>query len=405
MPKQVKKKPRLRPAQRIALAFKTNIGLKVVLFICGIILLSSVVVFLIERKSNEGFANFFDSFWWTIVTISTVGFGDRVPQSLWGRSVALLTIFFGMGIMGTVTGRIASFLMERQMKEENGLLDFTGLKGHFIVCGWKREMNRAVCEMLKANPDLTPLEIVLLNKASKDQINTVRNDPQLKGIKFVNGDFTEELDLRRAGIRGAARVLVLADDLNKGDLQQIDSTTVMAVMLIKNINRQAYVCAELLEEKFEKYLRLSHCDEILLSRNFSRSMLASAATASGLSHVVGALLAGGDHGVVITTLEVPGQFIGKTYGELHEHIEKQQGNIQLIGILENTGNITKRKREALREAQKNADISKIIPHLKGVKTLTANDPAINPPWDYIIPKFSMAVVIEGTQVPQSQGAP
>ncbi|MBD3392188.1 MAG: transporter [Chitinivibrionales bacterium] len=378
-------------------------GLKVVLFFAGVILLSSVVVFVIERRTNDGFVSFFDSIWWTIVTISTVGYGERVPASTWGRVAALVTIFLGMGVMGTVTGRIASFLMERQMKEENGLLDHAGLKGHFIVCGWKREMNHVLYEILAANQDINPLEILLLNKAGSDEINAVRSDPELKGIKFVNGDFTEERDLRRAGIRGAKRVLVLADDLNAGDLQQIDSTTVMAVMLIKNLNRRAYVCAELLEEKFEKYLRLSHCDEILLSRNFSRSMLASAATGTGLSHVVGALL-GGEAGVVITTRPVPEQFVGKTYGELHEHLEKEKENLQLIGLLENTGNITARKQEALREAQKNPDISKIIPELKGVKTLTANDPVINPPWDYPVQKYAKAVVIAGSYVAQAQGA-
>jgi voltage-gated potassium channel len=306
-----------------------------------------------------------------------------------------------MGVMGTVTGRIASFLMERQMKEENGLLDYSNLKGHFVVCGWKREMNLVLYQILEANPGISPLEIVLVNKAPKDSVGIVRNDPALKGIKFVNGDFTEERDLRRAGIKGASRVLVLADNLNTGDLQQIDSTTVMAVMLMKNLNRRAYVCAELLEEKFEKYLRLSHCDEILLSRNFSRSMLASAATGSGLSHIVGALLGG--EGVSITTIPIARQFVGKTYGELHEQLEKEKKRLQLIGILENTGNIMIRKKEALGEVQKNPDISSIIPEMKGIKSLSANDPVINPPWDYVIRKHSRAVVISGSCTAGQQG--
>ncbi len=369
---------------------RTGAGLKLALAFCGIVLLSSVVVYLIERRVNEGFMTFFDSLWWTIVTVSTVGYGDRLPATPAGRIAAIATIFVGMAVMGTVTGRIASFLMERQMKAENGLLDYEKLKGHFVICGWKREMDRVLYGILDSNPGLTAAEIVLVNKAGRDEMNLVRSDPRLSDVKYVNGDFVEERDLIRAGVKGAARALVLADFLARGELQQIDSKTVMTVMSIKNINKKAYVCAELLDTKFEKYLRLSHCDEILLSRNFSRAMLASASAGSGLSHVVGALL-DGSGGALLSTVSIPAAFEGKTYQELkYFYRERRQ---QLIGLLENTGNITLRKREALREAQKNPDISKLIPSLRSVKELTANDPVINPPADYPIKRYTRAVVI------------
>ena len=393
----MKNKKRRSLKQGIVLFVKTSTGLKVVLFFSAIILLSSLIVFVIERKTNEGFLSFFDSLWWTIVTISTVGYGDRLPNSLTGRIIAIVTIFVGMGIMGTITGRIASFLMERQMKEERGLLDYSTMKDHFVICGWKREMNHVLHEILKCNPGLSPLEIVLINSATRDQINALRSDHELKGIKFVCGNFFEELELIRAGIRGAARILVLADYLTKGDMQQIDSKTVMTVMTIKNLNKQAYVCAELLDTKFEKYLKLSHCDEILLARDFSRSMLASASSGTGLSHVVKSLISG-ESGTGVTTTSYPESFIGKTFQELRTYFYSKQ-NAQLIGMLENTGNLLERKREALKEAQMNPDISKLIPDLRNVKTIIANDPIINPPRDYIINKFSRGILITDSESP------
>ncbi len=381
--------------QRVFLFCKTSTGLKIVLFFVALILLSSLVVFLIEKKVNSGFLSFFDSLWWTIVTISTVGYGDRLPITFSGRIIAIITILVGMAIMGTVTGRIASFLMERQMKEERGLLDYSNLKGHFIICGWKREMNRILYEILKCNPDLSPLEMVLVNNAERDEINALRNDPKLKGIKFVCGNFVEELEMIRAGIKGAEKIFVLADYLTGGDLQQIDSKTVMAVMTIKNLNKKAYVCAELLDTKFEKYLKLSHCDEILLSREFSRSMLASASSGTGLSHVISALISS-EWGTGISTASFPGSFIGKTFQELRSYFYTKQ-NAQLIGILENTGNIMDRKRDALKEAQMNPDISKLIPDLQNVKNLVANNPIINPPRDFIINKYSRGILIANTE--------
>jgi len=387
--------------QKVVLFLKTSTGFKIVLFFTSLILLSSLIVFVIERRTNEGFLSFFDSLWWTIVTISTVGYGDRLPASITGRIVAIVTIFIGIGIMGTVTGRIASFLMERQMKEAKGLLDYSKMKGHFIICGWKREMNRVLHEILKSNPDLDPLEIVIISKASQDDVNALRNDPQVKGIKFVNGNFVEELEMVRAGVKGAAKILVLADYYTKGEMQQIDSKTVMAVMSIKSLNKTAYVCAELLDTKFEKYLKLSHCDEILLAREFTRSMLASASSGTGLSHVVSSLIMG-EWGVGISTARFPKSFIGKTFQELRTYFYTKQ-NAQLIGMLENTGNIMERKREALRDAQMNPDISKLIPDLQNVKKLSANDPLINPPRDYIINKYSRGIIITSSSHASSQG--
>jgi voltage-gated potassium channel len=375
-------------------------GLKVVLLFLAVLFLSSLLVFAIEYRRGGGFDSYFDSLWWTVVTISTVGYGDRVPDSVPGRLVAIATMMVGVAMMGVVTGRVASFLMERQMKAEKGLLNLQHMKNHFLICGWKQEMNDVLQAILANNPDVPPEEVVLLNKAPQEEVDAVRSDPRFDGILTVHGDPMEERDLLRAGIRSAAKVLILADFYTPGNLQQLDSKTVMAVMTIKNLNRRAYVCAELLDTKFEKYLQLSHCEEVLLSRDFSRAMLASASSGTGLTHVVRELL-GKDDGGWIETLAVPSSHVGRSYGELKLLLEKQRG-AQLIGLLENTGNINDRKREALADAQKNPDISKLIPDLKAIKDLEANKPVINPPSDYPVSAYSRGIVIRG--IARTQGA-
>jgi voltage-gated potassium channel len=368
--------------------------LKIFLFFLAVFFVSSLVIYLIEHRTNPQFPTYFDSLYYMMVTVATVGYGDKVPITMSGRLVAMLMMVFGVAILGTVTGKIASFLMERQMKEENGLLSFERLKDHFVICGWKREMNQVLYEILASHPALDTGMIVLINKASHEDVDQLRNDPRLKGFHYVHGDFIEERDLLRAGIKNAARVLVVSDYLTEGDLQQIDSKTVMAVMTIKNLNKKAYVCAEILDTKFEKYLQISHCDEILLSRQFSRSLLASASVGVGMSHIVRALLSR-ESGARISTIAVPEGFIGRTYGELSSHVAQEHKEV-LIGLLENTGNILTRKKEALREAQKNPNISQIIPELKTVKTLTANNPVINPPASYEVKKYSLGIVIAGS---------
>ncbi len=380
--------------RRAAIFLRTAAMFKIFCIFLVIFFASSLVMYLIERPTNPQFTTYFDSLYYMMVTLATVGYGDKVPITMSGRLVAMLMMVFGVAILGTVTGRIASFLMERQMKEENGLLSFERLRDHFVICGWKREMNHVVREILANHPSLDSTMIVLINKASHEDIDALRNDPVVKGFHYVHGDFIEERDLVRAGVRTASRVLVVSDYLTEGNLQQIDSKTVMAVMTIKNLNKSAYVCAEILDTKFEKYLQISHCDEILLSRQFSRSMLAFASVGIGMSHIVRALLSQ-DGGAKISTVIVPGSYVGKTYGDLCDYVVKEKKGV-CIGLLENTGNILSRKKEALREVQKNPNIAEIVPELRTIKTLTANDPVINPPASYLIRKNCRGIVIAGS---------
>jgi voltage-gated potassium channel len=59
-----------------------------------------------------------DAVWYVIVTISTVGYGDRFPTTSWGRIVGTITILIGVGIFGTFTGFLANFFLSPGKKEE-----------------------------------------------------------------------------------------------------------------------------------------------------------------------------------------------------------------------------------------------------------------------------------------------
>jgi len=193
-------------------------------------------------------------------------------------------------------------------------------------------------------------------------------------------------------VKNAKRVMLLADRLVEGSTQEVDLRTVMAVITIKAIAKSVYVCAEIVDSKFERYLRFSNCDEIIMTSEYTRSLLASASAGTGVSHVVSELL-NVNAPVSITTVDIPKKLFGKSFQELSKYYSLKDGSI-LIGLLENTGNFFIRRKEALEEAQKTADISMLVDNLKFVKTLLPNLPVINPPADYEIKKYTMAIIIE-----------
>lgn len=343
-----------------------------------------------SRSSN--IRTFEEAVWWAFVTSATVGYGDYYPKSTMGRVVGILMMFFGMALVGVITGNIASFLVEKQLKEGRGL-EKLKLKNHFIICGWKREMADFLHDVLEKNKTFLPSEIVLINTADQETIENLKSDPGLNRINYIHGDYIDERVLNRACLKSARKVVVLADRLIQGSIQEIDSRTVMTIITIKSISKSVYTCAELLDSKFLRYLRFSNCDEVILTSDYSRSLIANASAGSGISHVVSELL-NVKADVSINTIDIPKNYLGKKYGELFKFLMDKDRTI-LIGLLENTGNFYIRKKEALEAAQKTPDISKLVDSLKMVKTLIPNLPVINPDPDYEIKKYSMAIIVEG----------
>jgi voltage-gated potassium channel len=343
-----------------------------------------------SRKSN--ITTLKDAIWWTFVTATTTGYGDYYPISSAGRFSGILLMFFGIVLAGVVTGNIASALVEKQLKEGRGLKDIK-LKNHFIICGWKRDMPEILYNIMEKNRNFLASEIVLINMADPAEIDNLRSDSRFSHVNYIHGDYIDERVLNRANLKDAARVIIFADRMIQGSIQEVDSRTVMTVITIKSISKTVYVCAELLDEKFERYLRFSNCDEIIMSTEYNRSIIANASSGSGISQVISELL-NVNADVAVLTHEIPARFIGRTFGELFDFYLAKNRTI-LIGILENTGNFYTRKNEAIRDAQKTPDISKLVDNLKVVKQLVANMPVINPTPDYVITRYTRAIIIEG----------
>ncbi|HOP62945.1 MAG TPA: ion channel [Spirochaetota bacterium] len=373
-----------------------------------ILLIFSTATYYVERKfihyktengqviedadNSSNIRKFSDSIWWAFVTSTTVGYGDYYPVTVPGRLAGILLMFFGVSLVGVVTGNIASIFVERQLKEEKGLKPVK-LKNHFIICGWKRDMARVLDDIINKNNEFIASEIVLINTAGAEEISLVKSDKSLSGINYIHGDFIDESVLRKANLKYAKKVLILADRLVQGSVQEVDSRTVMSIITIKSMSKSVYTTAELLDSKFERYLITANCDEIILTTDYNRHLIANASAGSGISHVINELL-DVNTTVNINTIDPPREFIGRQYSDLIEFY-KSMKNFILIGILENTGNFYIRKMEAIQEAQKTPDISTLVDNLKTVKVMTANRPVINPEPDYIISKYCKAIVIEG----------
>ena len=350
-----------------------------------------LIIFLSEQKTNSAINTLFDAIWYTLVTITTVGYGDITPHSILGRTSAMILLLAGVALFGALSGKFASFLFDRQQKKDRGLLKMNKIKNHFLICGWKPNFERILEGILLANPEIPPEKIILLNNSSQNEMEKIKADSRFKNINYIHGDFTDEDTLLKSQIKTAERTLILADNSENFSSLETDSRTVLAVITIKNLNPKIYCVAEIIDSKFEKHLSLAHCDEIILSADYGQNLLIQASSGKGMSHILRELISEeSDSGILIC--DIPQKFVGNNYGDFRLSLKTSD---ILIGLLENTGNFYSRRKEALAEAQKNPNVEEVVSNLKKVKSLKSNLPVFAPKDDYIIPKNAKAIFIHG----------
>lgn len=91
------------------------------IYICtlaGIVVMAGALGFhYMESGVNPNVHGFWDSFWWTIVTVTTVGYGDIYPVTTGGRIIAIFLMLGGIATLSAVTAVIAAYLVRQKNSE------------------------------------------------------------------------------------------------------------------------------------------------------------------------------------------------------------------------------------------------------------------------------------------------
>lgn len=123
--------------------FKTN-GLQYVLFATVLLIaLGAYAIYAVENEYNDAVNTVGDAIWWSLVTTTTVGYGDIAPVTAQGRIVGGILMIVGIGFMGMVTATIATFFIKSAPGETLG----------------DREIRKQVHAMLPRILELTPSEL------------------------------------------------------------------------------------------------------------------------------------------------------------------------------------------------------------------------------------------------------
>jgi voltage-gated potassium channel len=201
----------------------------------------------------EGFS-LLDSLYMTVITLTTVGFGEVHPLSPAGRVFTMLLILGGCGVaayaVSAGVGYVVSGQWRAQWIERRRQKMLDALTGHIIVCGFGR-VGRFVAQDLKAEG----VSFVILEKNPERMELANRH-----GYLALAGNAANEELLEQAGIR-RARSLVAAVDS--------DAENVYIVLTARGLKPDLYIIARANFEESESKLLRAGADRVLLPFSLS----------------------------------------------------------------------------------------------------------------------------------------
>ncbi|HEX6789565.1 MAG TPA: TrkA family potassium uptake protein [Gaiellaceae bacterium] len=190
----------------------------------------------------------FQSFYRAVVTTTLAGL-DTIPQSDGARVVSIVLVLCGLTIIayagavivesiagGVITGALADRRRERKIEH---------LRDHIIICGYGR-VGRQVAEEFRA----AGIRFVVLD-FKEDALAEARERNDL----LIEGNATEDEDLRRAGIEHAAGIVVASDD---------DADNLYISLSARSVRKDIQIVARASDEDAEKKLFLAGADRVVL---------------------------------------------------------------------------------------------------------------------------------------------
>ena len=175
-------------------------GVTLVFAYLTLLLISSVSITWVEPPGSS--LTYFDqALWWSIVTSTTVGYGDLFPLSNAGKIVAvLLPITMGIGLGAAFITHIASSLIERRDRKMHGEKEYTN-SDHILLVGITDETEQLI-EQIQKDETYASQEVVLVADISRHPF------PDLENVFFVKGQPDTIVALKKANIKAAKRIII-----------------------------------------------------------------------------------------------------------------------------------------------------------------------------------------------------
>lgn len=167
-------------------------------FASVVIFVASVLIYVMEANNpNSPINTLFDAFYWSIVTISTVGYGDVTPITKEGQSVAVLVIISGVAVLSFATSIVVTAFTEKldEIRENKMLSDIRKLKHFYLICGYGDVAKQTASKLHRLGREIVVIDTdpERIEEAKENQLHALAMDPaSLSTYQSIGADLAEQ---------------------------------------------------------------------------------------------------------------------------------------------------------------------------------------------------------------------
>ncbi len=173
-----------------------------------VFLLSGLLFF--EKNTTGGTIHRFDeAIWYSIVTLTTVGYGDYTPVSMGGRFIGIVFVILSLSVYGILIGQITNFMATVKQNKKLGYLG-TDFENHTVIIGWN-SFGKAVVDQLVG----VGKKVAVITNNSND-LELIRENYNKKLVYILFSDLKNFDLIKKSNIHLASNVFInLPDDTEK----------------------------------------------------------------------------------------------------------------------------------------------------------------------------------------------
>jgi voltage-gated potassium channel len=267
--------------------------------------------------------SFLDALYMTVITVSTVGYGEVKPLDEAGRMFTIVLIIIGVGTAFYLFATMTEVIIEGQLRDYLGakgmLRKIHNLKNHVIICGFGR-FGRAVVEELARHQ----VPMVVIDNDPKSIEDLARLD-----IPYLSGDAMHDDILEDAGIR-SARALVAAT--------ASDADNVYITLAAREKNRAISIHARGEGEVGLRRLKLAGANQVISAYQYGGYRVASTIIRPSVVDFIELFTSGRGEEVDLEEIRIPenGTMAGRSVLQIEEAI----GKLRIVALKRNEDPIT-----------------------------------------------------------------
>lgn len=137
-------------------------------FAAVFLLLLFLIHYFEQANEESSIKTFFDVIWFSLVTLTTVGYGDFYPVTTAGRIIGSILVLFSLGFLGYIIGNLTNKIQAYMEKKKLGHFG-TSFTDHMVIIGWNNFGKLITDQIVKANQNVA----VVTN--NKDDIDLIHN--------------------------------------------------------------------------------------------------------------------------------------------------------------------------------------------------------------------------------------